>query len=127
MTKNNYLHESWLFVFQSAPSEGGLTADGLDLCLVASSFDFDFKLLFVGNGLLHIVKPMIIEAQELPSPHYTKTFKALADFDIDQCFVLEPSLHDLHLTNDDLTIKCEAIHAKEMRVLLNSATQVFNF
>lgn len=119
--------DNWLFVFQTAPVENGLTADGLDLCLVAASFGFDLKLLFIGDGLLHIVKSGKAEERDILLPNYTKTFKALADFGIEHCFVFDQSLKHLNLGDSDISIELESINAKGMRNLLSSATQVFSF
>jgi len=119
--------DNWLFVFQTAPIEGGLTADGLDLCLVAASFGFDLKLLFIGDGLLHLIKPSEAEVRGISLPNYTKTFKALADFDIEHCFVFDHSLKHLKLVDSDISIESESVGAKDMRNLLSAATQVFNF
>ena len=119
--------DSWLFVFRTAPKEGGLTADGLDLCLVSAAFGFDLKVLFVGEGVFHIVKPEVSVATGRSLPPYTKTFKALSDFDIEQRFVLKQSLDRLSLHHDDLTVESALIEAREMRSLLNSVTQVFDF
>jgi len=104
-----------------------LTADGLDLCLVASSFGFDLKLLFIGDGLFHIIKPSEAEERQISLPSYAKTFKALADFDIEHCFVFDQSLKHLNLVDSDISIESESINARDMRNLLSSATQIFSF
>lgn len=121
------VNNQWLFIFQSAPIEEGLTADGLDLCLVAASFEVDLKLLFVGDGVRHIMKPSLDESVSANLPSYTKTFQALADFEIEQCYVLDQSLKKFDLTETDLSIELEKISAEEMRSILRSATEVFNF
>lgn len=124
---NKVNDDNWLFIFQSAPREKGLTADGLDLCLVAASFGMKVKLLFLNEGVRHIIKPEIIKQQGASLPSYTKTFKALADFEINQCFMLEQSLYDLNLVESDFTIELEMIETVKMHSLLHSATEVFNF
>lgn len=120
-------NEDWLFVFKSTPVEQGLTADGLDFCLVAASFDVDLKLLFVGEGVQHIMKPAVSELRSISLPSYAKTFKALADFEIEQCFVFDQSLDCLNLVNNDLAIEVMSVNSKAMRSLMMSATKVFNF
>lgn len=119
--------DHWLFVFKTEPCEGGLVADGLDLCLVAAAFGIDLKILFVGNGVSHIVKPeknaLFVDAL----PKYAKTFKALADFEIEECFVFDQSLEELKVGVDGLSIDAGIVDANEMRSLINSSSQVFNF
>lgn len=124
---NDDIKNQWLFIFQSSPVEEGLTADGLDLCLVAASFEVDLKLLFVGDGVQHIMKPSLDKLMSKNMPSYTKTFRALADFEIDQCYVLDESLKNLGLAETDLSLQVEKVAVTEMQLLLRSASQVFNF
>ena len=119
--------DNWLFVFQSAPSEAGLTADGLDFCLVAASFGVNSKLLFIGDGLQHLINTEASAKRGMLLPSFTKTFKALADFEIEQCYILEQGLGHLDLIERDLSIEVEIIETSEIRLLLDSASKVFHF
>ncbi len=73
-----------VFVFNSLPEEGGLAAEGVDLLLVLSAFEADISVVFQGDGLVNIVGH-----DENPRPRYTKRFKALADFGVDQLYALD--------------------------------------
>lgn len=116
---------NWLFVFRLPPAEQGVTEDALDLLLVAAAFGVSLQVLFIGDGVQHIAK--VLDAKAEPLPRYTKTFRALSDFEIEQRYVLQDSLQELNLSATDLTIKAEIVDARKLRTLLNTAQQVFHF
>lgn len=116
---------NWLFIFRLPPAEQGVTEDALDLLLVAAAFGVDLQVLFVSDGVRHIAK--VLDAKAPPLPRYTKTFRALSDFEIEQRYVLQDSLQELNMSAADLTIEAEVINTRKLRDLLNTAHQVFHF
>lgn len=78
-----------IFVFDSAPEEGSLAAEGIDLLLVLSAFEADISVVFKGDGIQNIM-----ESNDEKFPRYTKRFLALADFDVDKLYILDERVLD---------------------------------
>jgi len=112
-------NNDWLFIYSSAPTELGLTQDGLDLMLVSASFGVNVNVLFVGAGIQHI-------RQETLEPKYVKTFGALRDFDIDLVEVFATDQLVNH-EESDYRLPVKMIDAIKMRQRINAAHQVFHF
>lgn len=72
-----------IFIFEDAPIENGLASEAVDLVLVLSAFDADIEVYFVGEGLLNV------QCKHIDKPRYTKRFKALGDFEVDQVFAVD--------------------------------------
>lgn len=72
------------FIFPSEPKEASIAAEGIDLLLVLSAFDAEISVVFSGNGIKNI-------QEDDQNPRYVKRFKALPDFDVTQCFILDES------------------------------------
>lgn len=94
-----------VFIFETAPYADSLAAEGVDLLLVLSAFEADLKVVFAGEGIENINQMNVeISANEMnhiaPAPRYTKRFKALADFGVNEVFVLNSTINDANDTNN---------------------------
>jgi len=58
----------------------------VDLLLTLSAFEADIEVYFVGDGCQNI------ETERQDKPRYTKRFGALADFEIENVFVVDENV-----------------------------------
>ncbi|MGL5360212.1 MAG: sulfurtransferase complex subunit TusC [Shewanella sp.] len=112
-------------LFRSAPHGTTKGREGLDLALLSASFEQEVSLLFVDEGVLHLVKeqqPELIGAKD-----YIATFKALPLYDIDTVLACKQSLTDYGLSLGLLTIPVTAVNDDSIAAHLKSVDEVLVF
>ncbi|MGL4936333.1 sulfurtransferase complex subunit TusC [Shewanella sp.] len=112
-------------LFRSAPHGTTKGREGLDLALLSASFEQEVSLLFVDEGILHLVKdqqPELIGAKD-----YIATFKALPLYDIDVVLICKQSLADYGLTPGLLTIPVTAVNDDSIAAHIKSVDEVIVF
>ena len=96
-----------VFVFESLPKEHSLSAEGIDLLLVFSAFETDVRVVFKNKGIKNI-------QHDEGHPRYVRRFKALPDFDVEECYMLSSvSENSLINSSDSFTLDCKVITESE--------------
>lgn len=86
------------FVFSSAPNGSASGREGLDALLATSALTDEPGVFFIGDGVFQILegqKPGVVLARD-----YIATFKLLALYDIEQCWLCAASLRERGLGDD---------------------------
>lgn len=114
-----------LVIIRHAPHSANQLREGLDVALVAAAFGHQVSLLFIGQGVLALLKDQTVGApgQKATLP----TIAMLEMYDIDQLLVPEETLSAFNLHVDQLVEGVTLVTAKEMPGLLQRYTQVLNF
>lgn len=92
----------------------------LDLCLAAASFGQPVQMIFIDDGVFQLLKNQLAEAIE--HRNFSKTFAALAFYDVEDIFVCEASLQQRGLSQDDLCIATELVSSSQLQSLLSDST-----
>ncbi len=87
-----------MFIFQSLPEESSVSAEGVDLLLVLSAFEANVKVVFKGGGINNI-----LSCGQRNKPRYTKRFKALKDFDVNDIYAISDNDIDAEISYDLLS------------------------
>ena len=87
-----------IFVFQNQPKEHSSTKEGIDLLLVLSSFDAELLVVFKDDGVKNLF-------DDDNMPRYIKRFKALSDFQVNDCYVVDSQMKEFsipvkHMSNE---------------------------
>ena len=108
------------------PPYGSLTArEALDTALVATSYDLDVTLLFLGDGVLQLIKeqdPVNISQKNLNALH-----ASLSLYDIETLVVDASALEHYNLTKDDLAVDVEVLRQDELAELVENHFSVVTF
>lgn len=86
------------FVFSTAPHGSASGREGLDALLATSALTEEIGVFFIGDGVFQILpgqQPDIILARD-----YIATFRLLALYDIEQCWLCAASLRERGLAED---------------------------
>ncbi len=83
------------------PSFGTVYAlESLEVVLIAAAFEQDVSLVFMDDGVYQIIKDQNSDA--IGMKNFSKTYRALGDYDINKLYVSKESLEERGLTADDL-------------------------
>jgi len=112
-------------LFRCSPHGTVRGREGLDLALLSASFEQEVSLVFVDEGVLHLIKdqqPDLIGAKD-----YISTFKALPLYDIDSVFVCKQSLADYGLSHSLLSIPVTVVNDEAIAAHLKQVDEVLVF
>ncbi len=117
--------QKWLYVFDKGPYSSMAGQEALDAALIGASFDQHVSLLFLYDGVFQLKQQQ--STANTPIKQYTKTFSALADFDINNAYVHDLSMIARGLTVDDLMIDAALANNADVQKLIAAQDRVFTF
>lgn len=112
-------------LFRSAPHGTVKGREGLDLALLSASFEQEVSLVFVDEGVLHLIKDQ--QPELIGGKDYLATFKALPLYDIESVFVCKQSLTDYGLSHGLLAIPVTIVNDEAIAAHLKSVDEVLVF
>jgi len=80
------------FVFSSAPHGSSAGREGLDALLATSALTDEIGVFFISDGVFQILAGQ--QPGEILARDYIATFKLLALYDIEQCWICADSLRE---------------------------------
>jgi len=113
-----------LYVFTQAPYSNSSGIEALDALLIGAAFEQDVSVLFLHNGVFQL------KADQVPSEGikaFTKTFKALEDFGVNDIYVDQLSLISRGLTASQLMCDVTELTSGQVQQLLAEQYRVFTF
>ncbi len=105
-----------MFVMRRPPHGAIYSYEGLEVVLIAAAYEQDISILFTGDGVFALVKTQ--DTSELGIKGFVKTYRSLADYEVEKVYVDEQSLKERGLTQDDLIIGTELKNADEVHSLM---------
>lgn len=114
-----------LVIIRHAPYSSNALREGLDVALVSAAFGQTVRLLFLGQGVLALLKEQAAGAPGLKST--LPTISMLEMYDIDELLVPQSALQALSLQKDQLVDEVTVIADKMLSELLQRHTYVMNF
>ncbi|WP_052282784.1 sulfurtransferase complex subunit TusC [Kluyvera genomosp. 1] len=114
------------FVFSSAPHGSASGREGLDALLATSALSDDLGVFFIGDGVFQPLsqqKPDVILARD-----YIATFKLLALYDIENCWICAASMRERGLSAQaSFVTDVEALEPDAIRQKLNEYDVILRF
>lgn len=113
------------WVFSSAPHGSAAGREGLDALLATSALSDDLGVFFIGDGVLQLLADQ--NPQAILTRNYIPTFKLMALYDIERCWICAASLRERGLRDAGLVIDAEIVEANALRRLLNDYDVILRF
>lgn len=114
-----------LYVFSGAPYSEASGQDGLDALLMGAAFDQSVSALFLHDGLFLLKTDQNVARSGLKQ--FTRAFRALDDFGVENAYVCERSMRARGLSSDDFCIEIAVLSYPEITQLINAQNRVFTF
>lgn len=121
MTKSDAL----LLIIRHAPHSSNILREGVDAALVAAAFGQPVHLLFMGQGIMALLKEQGSGApgQKAILP----TIDMLEMYDIDQLIVPEHDLNSMHLSANQLVGGVTLIASDDLPDFFQQHSRILNF
>src|SRR5690606_40541227 len=119
------LKKSFLLICRRAPYGQSLAREALDVALTAATFDQQVAMLFLGDGVLQLLKgqqPAAIAQKALD-----KQLAALPLYDIEMVYVEAEALHQRGLALSDLPLPAQPLSADATAEQINMHDGVLGF
>jgi len=102
----------FMYVNRRAPHGTIYAQECLEVVLIAAAFDQDVSLVFVDDGVYQLKSNQ--DTTAIGTRNFSRTYGALADFEIEKIYVEKESLQARGLTVKDLVIPVEVIDANKL-------------
>ncbi|MFT5612224.1 MAG: tRNA 2-thiouridine synthesizing protein C, partial [Polaribacter sp.] len=99
--------------------------EGLDAVLVGAAFEQKVSLLFLYDGIYQLKADQ--DMRETGIKQYTKTFQALADYEVQNIYVSELCMQARSLNAFDLILETKALNRDAIASLIGVQDRVFTF
>ena len=106
----------FMYVNRKAPHGTIYAQECLEVVLIAAAFDQDVSVVFVDDGVYQLKKNQ--DTTAIGMKNFSKTYRALDDYDVEKIYVEQESLDARGLTAEDLIIPVEVVGADELRDIM---------
>ena len=107
------------------PPHGTIYAlECLEVVLITAAFEQFESLVFMDDGVYQLKKEQ--DTTGIGTKNFSKTYRALDDYDVERIYVEKESLEARGLTADDLIIQPEILPTDELREIMAQQDIVFS-
>jgi len=106
----------FMYVNRRAPYGTIYALECLEVVLIAAAFDQDVSVVFLEDGVYELKKNQ--DTTGIGMKNFSKTYRALDDYDVEKIYVEKESLEARGLSADDLVIPVEVLAADELREVM---------
>ncbi len=92
--------KKFMFVNRKAPYGTAYALESLEVMLISAAFEQDVSVAFLDDGVYQIIQGQ--DATGIGQKNFSKTYKALGDYEISKLYVEKESLEERGLTQGDL-------------------------
>jgi tRNA 2-thiouridine synthesizing protein C len=115
----------FLVVNRRAPHGSIYALEALEVVLAAAAFEQVLSLLFLDDGVFQLKSGQDTSRQG--TRNFSRTFRALEMYDVEQLYVEAESLRQRGLTADDLLLPVTLISSAEVGELMERQDVLLNF
>ena len=113
-----------LYVFTQAPYSNSAGLEALDAVLIGAAFEQQVSVLFIHNGVFQLNQN---QSTKDGVKQFTKTYKALNDFGVENIFVDQLSMNSRGLTLSQLICDTVVLDSEQVKALIADQFRVFTF
>jgi len=106
----------FMYVNRRAPYGTIYALECLEVVLIAAAFDQDVSLVFVDDGVYQLKKDQ--NTTGIGMKNFSKTYRALDDYDVEKIYVEKESLEKRGLSEEDLIIPVEVVTTEKLRGIM---------
>jgi len=116
--------KQFMYVNRRPPHGTIYALECLEVVLISAAFEQDVSLVFVDDGVYQLKKEQ--DTTSIGTKNFSKTYRALDDYDVERIYVEKESLEARGLTADDLIIQTEILPTDELREIMAQQDVVFS-
>ncbi len=114
-----------LIIIRQGPFSSILPAAALDILLTAAAFEQKLTLLFMGDGVLHLLSEQ--NATGIGMKNISKALPSLELYEVNQVFLEKDAITNRNIQNEKLVMPIAALSLNQIAESIENADQIFNF
>ena len=108
--------KKFCYVNRKAPYGTVYALESLEMVLIAAAFDQDVSVVFMDDGVYQIIKDQ--ETDGIGIKNFSKTYRALEGYDVENLYVSKESMEERGLTEDDFLVDVDVLDQAALSALL---------
>lgn len=114
-----------MLVMRKAPHGTIYSYEGLEYVQIASAYDTEISMAFIGDGVYALKKDQ--DTSEIGIKGFIKTYRTLPDLDVEKLYVDKRSMEERGLTPDDFPVDVIVTESAELNRLMGEQHALFPF
>lgn len=117
--------KSFLIVCRQPPYGSALAREALDVALATAAFDQRVAMLFLGDGVLQLLRPQ--DAAAIGQKAHDKQLGALPLYDVEELYVDARALRERGVEGTELAVAARAVEDTDIAALYAAHDIVLGF
>lgn len=117
--------KKFLYLNRRAPHGTIYAQECLEVILVGAAFDQDVSIVFMDDGVYQILKNQ--DTSAIGTKNFSKTFRALEMYDVENLYVEKESLQARGLAEEDLNVPVEVLTSEQIGRLIEQQDVILSF
>ncbi len=114
-----------MYVNRKAPHGTIYAFESLEVVLIGAAFNQDVSAVFLDDGVYQLVKNQ--DTRGIETKNFSRTYRALADYDVDKIYLERGSLEARGLTEADLLVPVQILSAQELAQRMAEQDVILSF
>ena len=114
----------FMYVNRRAPHGTIYALECLEVVLITAAFEQFESLVFMDDGVFQLKKNQ--DTTGIGTKNFSKTYRALDDYDVERVYAEKESLEERGLTAEDLVIPVDILSTAELREIMAQQDVVFS-
>lgn len=114
----------FMYVNRKAPYGTIYALESLEVVLISAAFEQDVSMVFIDDGVFQLKKNQ--DTTAIGMKNFSKTYRALDDYDVERIYVEKESLEARGLNADDLIIPVEILSTEDLREIMDQQDVVIS-
>ena len=120
--------KKFLYLNRKAPYGTIYALESLEVVLIGAAFEQDVRLAFIDDGVYQLKKDQSTSVNSgIGMKDFSKTYRALEDYDITHLYVDKKSMEERGLTEEDFIVPVQVLDAAHMAKLMEEQDVILSF
>jgi tRNA 2-thiouridine synthesizing protein C len=120
--------KKFMYLNRKAPYGTIYALESLEVVLIGAAFEQEVNLVFIDDGVYQLKKNQSTSVSSgIGVKDFSKTYRALEDYDIDKLYVDQDSMAARGLTEDDFIVPVQVLNSAQLGELMKQQDVIYSF
>lgn len=120
--------KKFMYLNRKAPYGTIYALESLEVVLIGAAFEQEVNLVFIDDGVYQLKKNQNTGVNSgIGVKDFSKTYRALEDYDINNLYVDQESMNARGLTEEDFIVPVQILAAAQLRELMQQQDVILSF
>ncbi len=120
--------KKFMYLNRKAPYGTIYALESLEVVLIGAAFEQEVNLVFIDDGVYQLKKNQSTGVNSgIGMKDFSKTYRALEDYDINNLYVDQESMNARGLTEEDFIVPVQILATAQLRELMQQQDVILSF